>query len=243
MARASEAVAEHPVLERLHDEARRATVPPAIARRRGRGFLMAAGVAFSLFVALLLTVRRNPRLESDVMATMRLQRIRHPLLMRLMRFVSWFGFRPQSLALPSTAVGGLAVLGFRRDARYLGAAWAASLLSWTTKRFVRRPRPSGDGISVTAADLRDSSFPSGHALHYVVFWGFFAYLCFTRIRGRWARWFPTGLIGAIVALVGPSRVYLGHHWLTDVLGSYSLGSGYLATLIGLHRRGLKDERP
>ena len=52
----------------------------------------------------------------------------------------------------------------------------------------------------------------------------------------------TALIGAIVSLVGPSRVYLGHHWLTDVLGSYSLGTGYLATLIGLHRRGLKDEK-
>jgi undecaprenyl-diphosphatase len=234
---------DHSVLERLHDEARRATVPPAVAQRRGRGFLVAAGVAFALFLALLTVVRRNPRLESDVLATTRIQRIRHPVLMRLMHFVSWFGFRPQSLLLPGTAVGGLWLLGFRRDARYLGSAWAASLLSWTTKRFVQRPRPGGDGIQVAAADLRDSSFPSGHALHYVVFWGFFAYLCFARMRQRSARWFSTGAIGAIVSLVGPSRVYLGHHWLTDVLGSYSLGTGYLATLIGLHRRGLKDEQP
>ena len=227
---------------RLHDEAQRVTVPPVVAQRRGRGFLVAAGIAFALFLALLTLVRRNPRLDADVVATMRLQRIRHPLLLRLMGFVSWFGFRPQSLLLPGTAVGGLWALGLRRDARFLGSAWAASLLSWTTKRFVQRPRPGGDGIAVTDADLRDSSFPSGHALHYVVFWGFFAYLCCARIRQRGARWFSTGAIGAVIGLVGPSRIYLGHHWLTDVLGSYSLGSGYLATLIGLHRRGLKDER-
>jgi membrane-associated phospholipid phosphatase len=233
---------DQPVLARIRSEAQRAVVPPGVAQRRGRGFLVAAGVAFTLFVTLLSVVRRNPRLETDVAATMRIQRIRHPLLRRLMHVVSWFGFRPQSLLLPGTAVGGLWLLGLRRDARYLGSAWAASLLSWTTKRFVQRPRPGGDGIEDAVADLRDTSFPSGHALHYVVFWGFFAYLCFTRIRLRGVRWLSTSLIGAIVSLVGPSRVYLGHHWLTDVLGSYSLGTGYLATLIGLHRRGLKDER-
>ena len=70
---------DHPVLERLHDEARRATVPPVLARRQGRGFLVAAGVAFALFLALLTVVRRNPRLEADVLATTRIQRIRHPV--------------------------------------------------------------------------------------------------------------------------------------------------------------------
>ena len=156
--------------------------------RGGTGFLVAAGIAFTFSSCLLGIVRRNPRLESDVAATMRLQRMRHPLLRRLMHFVSWFGFRPQSLVLPGTAVGGLWLLGFRRDARYLGSAWAASLLSWTTKRFVRVRVRTATASRWRMADLRDSSFPSGHALHYVVFWGFFAYLCFARIRQRSARW-------------------------------------------------------
>jgi undecaprenyl-diphosphatase len=77
-------------------------------------------------------------------------------------------------------------------------------------------------------------------LHYVSFWGFFTYLCFTEIRNRWLRWLPVSGIASLVALVGPSRVYLGHHWLTDVLGSYTLGTGYLATLIGLHRRKIDE---
>lgn len=234
----------HPTLvEKIESTAQAATVPPPVAQRRSRSFLWAALIAFACFVGLLLTVRAKPRLERDVVFTLRLQRVKHPLATRAMSTVSWFGFRPQSLALPATAVGGVWIAGFRREAYFLGAAWAASLLSWTTKRFVQRPRPFGEGILVARAHLRDSSFPSGHTLHYTVFWGFFSYLCFTEFRDRWKRWLPVSAIGSLIGLVGPSRIYLGHHWLTDVLASYSLGIGYLATLIGLHRRALGEKTP
>jgi membrane-associated phospholipid phosphatase len=230
-------------LEGIEEQAQRVTVPPRVARTRSLGFLIAALLAFSAFVALLLKVRANPQIERDVVATLRMQRVSHPVLTRSMRAVSWFGFRPQSLVLPAATVGGTWLIGFRREARYLSFAWAGSLVSYTTKRFVQRPRPFGEGIIVTKANLRDSSFPSGHTLHYVVFWGFFTYLCFSEIRERWLRWLPTAGFGALIGLVGPSRIYLGHHWLTDVLASYCLGIGYLATLIGLHRRRLGDDTP
>jgi undecaprenyl-diphosphatase len=229
--------------DQLRKRARHATVPPQAARRRSTVFLGVAIVAFSAFFSLLVLIRRNPRLERDVVATIRLQRLRHPLLTPAMRAVSWFGFRPQSLALPLATVAGVWTIGFRREARYLTAAWLGSMVSYTTKRFVRRPRPSGDGIVVQLANLRDSSFPSGHTLHYTAFWGFFAYLCFSEIRDRWLRWLPVSGISALIGLVGPSRVYLGHHWLTDVLASYCLGAGYLASLIGFHRRHLGDQTP
>jgi membrane-associated phospholipid phosphatase len=224
----------------FEEHAESAIVPPPVVRARGRGFLVTALIAFAGFIALMLAVRANPRRERDVVATLRVQRLTHPTLTGAMRFVSWFGFRPQSLLLPITAMTGTWLIGLRRESRYLFVAWIGSLVSWTTKRIVKRPRPSGDGIIVEVADLRDSSFPSGHTLHYVVFWGFFTYLCFTEIRNRWLRWLPVGWFGSLIALVGPSRIYLGHHWLTDVLGSYTLGTGYLATLIGLHRRNLSE---
>lgn len=214
---------------------------PATAKRRGRWFLLVAMLAFGGFLALLLRVRANPHIERDVVTTLRMQRVKHPLLTSMMNAVSWFGFRPQSLALPAATVGGTWLIGLRREARYLCFAWVVSMLSYMTKRFVMRPRPFGEGILVTKASLRDSSFPSGHTLHYVSFWGFFAYLCFTQLRGRVERWAPVTFIGWMIGTVGPSRIYLGHHWLTDVLASYCLGIGYLATLIGLHRRKLGDE--
>lgn len=240
---AQRGIAERPLTEQVQRTARRMTVPPQAARRRASPFLGIALAAFATFLVLLLAVRANPRMERDVVTTLRVQRLHHPLLTRAMRAVSWLGFRPQSLLLPGIAVAGTWLIGFRREARYLLAAWLGSFASWTTKRLVQRPRPSGPGILVQRATLRDSSFPSGHTLHYTAFWGFFAYLCYTEIRDRWLRWLPVGTIGSLVSLVGVSRIYLGHHWLTDVLAAYCLGLGYLASLIGLHRRHLGEQTP
>lgn len=231
----------HEVRQVIAERARESTVSSGEAKARGRGFLALAFVALVAFVSLLITVRRNPRMERDVVVTLRMQRMGHPLLSRLLHGISWPGFRPQSLILPATATAGVWLAGFHREARYMVFAWLASLLSFSTKMLIQRPRPGGDGIVVTKAKLRDSSFPSGHVLHYVCFWGFFAYLCFTEIRGRWSRWLPTAGITSFIGMVGPSRIYLGHHWLTDVLASYSLGTAFLSTLIGLHRRKLGDD--
>ncbi|RIK36930.1 MAG: phosphoesterase PA-phosphatase [Chloroflexi bacterium] len=215
----------------------------AAANRRARPFLLFAALSFSAFIALAAVIRRNHRLDADVRATMALQRMDHPLLARLMAAVSWFGFRQQSLVLPAGIILGFAVTGNRRDARYLAIAWLGSMLSYTTKLIVRRPRPNGEGINIVEADLRDSSFPSGHVLHYISFWGFFAYLSYIRLRPKPERLVPALGVGSAIALVGPSRVYLGHHWLTDVLGSYTLGSGFLTAMIGLHRRGARAAAP
>jgi undecaprenyl-diphosphatase len=194
-------------------------------------------LAFAAFAALSAVVRRNPRLAADVSMTLRVQRRQHPYLTRGMRIVSWLGFRPQSLILPGASVMLAWLLGNERDARYLIAAWGASFASYTTKRLVMRPRPNGQEVQVVEAELRDSSFPSGHVLHYVVFWGFVGYLWDWHVRRTWLRRIPLSIIAAIISLVGISRIYLGHHWLTDVLGSYSLGTGILLSLIGLRTRG------
>ncbi len=192
--------------------------------------------ALGSFLGLLTLVRSNHRMNVDVQVTLKLQGQNHPTLEKSMGIVSWLGFRPQSLIFPATMILSTWSLGFKRDARFLLFAWLASLANFTTKQLVQRPRPSGDGILVTKADLRDSSFPSGHVMHYLVFWGFFAYLLSRRLPAGPLRWLPVSALCGMISAIGPSRIYLGHHWLTDVLGSYSLGTGFLLTLIGLHRR-------
>lgn len=210
-------------------------------RRQARHRLIASGISFLIFAALAFVVRRNPSLSADTSTTIRIQRRQHPLLTRVMSLVSWLGFRPQSLALPASLVSLYWLTGQRRNARYLVFAWAASMVSYTTKRIVMRPRPGGTEITVVDAGLRDSSFPSGHVLHYVVFWGFACYLWYTTVQIKSMSRIPVAFIGSLIATVGFSRVYLGHHWLTDVIGSYSLGSGILLSLIGLHTREASDE--
>jgi undecaprenyl-diphosphatase len=124
-----------------------------------------------------------------------------------------------------------------RPYQVLAASLLGAGLGSLIKLLVERPRPA---LNSTLAEASGYSFPSGHTLHYTAFWGFVSYLLFSRLRGRWLRFGPIGMVGALIGLVGPSRVYLGHHWLTDVLASYCLGTGYLMGLIGLHRR--RDDR-
>ncbi|MDI3339707.1 MAG: phosphatase PAP2 family protein [Sphaerobacter sp.] len=213
---------------------RRVAAPPT-QQRRGRLFLLVAATALIGYLSLLAVVRSNRSLQADIAATARIQRTDHPLLARAMYAVSWFGFRPQSLMLPAATIVGAWLLRFRRESLFLVAAWGASFLSFTTKLIVQRPRPDNTVFRVVEANIRDSSFPSGHTLHYVAFWGFVCYLVVTHVTNRVVRWVTAGFIGTLAALIGPSRIYLGHHWLTDVLASYLLGLAYLLGLVAVYQ--------
>ena len=81
------------------------------------------------------------------------------------------------------------------------------------------------------------SFPSGHSLNALVIVGILAYLL---IRHFWDRsWWLKVLIIVLAAVyaisMGLTRVYLGHHWLTDVLAAWVLGLAWLAVVIACHR--------
>ena len=208
-------------------------------------FGITALVSLLGFLGVLLFVRSNPRSRGDLAATLQLQRNSHPALARSMGWISWFGFRPQSLWLPFTLVVTNWFRGPRLGSVFLVFAWASSLLSFFTKLVVKRPRPDDPLIRVASANIRDTSFPSGHTLHYVTFWGFVAYLAATNLRNRTLGRAIAVAITAIIGLIGPSRIYLGHHWLTDVLASYLLGLAYFSGQIAVYRwlRSLLDGEP
>ena len=173
---------------------------------------------------------------------MRLQAIHNPWVERAMAFVSWFGFPPQSRVLPPTYAAALWVARFRLEAVFQLAAWGSALLSTIVKSLVRRQRPAaGKDLRVAAAPLGGSSFPSGHVLTYVGVYGWMALMADLLIRPPVLRRLVVAALTTLIAAVGPSRIYLGHHWPTDVAASYLLGSSYLAALLIAYRR-LKSRR-
>ncbi|HUZ03189.1 MAG TPA: phosphatase PAP2 family protein [Thermomicrobiaceae bacterium] len=205
-------------------------------RGRERAFLAVSFTALLGYLALFLLVRANRSVRADLATTIRFQRQDHPALARLMGAVSWFGFQPQNVLLPLSVIAGTWALRRRLESLFLVLAWASSFLSFVTKLLVRRPRPGNPLIRVVEADIHDTSFPSGHTLHYTAFWGFFSYVVVTRAGHPFWRWLTVAVVSSLTALVGPSRIYLGHHWLTDVLASYLLGTAYLLGLVALYRR-------
>ena len=214
----------------------REVFPPRRALARGKGAVTIGAVALLSFGLLFSLVKRNGSQATDLRATRSLQRVKNPAFDRLMRAVSWPGFPPQSRIIPPALAAGWLVMGFPMEAAFQFAAWGAAGISHIVKRVMKRPRPVQGQVMVRPARIGGSSFPSGHVLIYTGVYGFLALLLETLIRSSRIRRVAVGALTGLVALVGPSRIYLGHHWLTDVLASYLLGTTYVLALMATYRR-------
>jgi undecaprenyl-diphosphatase len=214
--------------------------PDRLALTRGRYGIGTAGFCLVVFALLFAIVRKNRSQAVDAAITVKVQGQNSRQFDRLMHIVSWPGFPPQSRLLPPTLSAALWFLGFRLEAIFQLLAWGTGGISFSVKRAMRRPRPEATAadtaIKVVAANIGGSSFPSGHVLNYVGVYGFLTYLSRTWIRPTGIRRTLVGLLLTLLGLVGPSRVYLGHHWFTDVTASYMLGTTYLLALTNVYRR-------
>ena len=214
----------------------RQVFPPRRAIARGRGATVFVAAALAAFALLFALVRRNQSRLFDLHITRSLQRVTLPGFDRLMHIVSWLGFPPQSRIVPPALSLVWLLLGFPIEAGFQLLAWGAGGISASVKLAMGRPRPAPDEVRVVPGRIGGSSFPSGHVLIYSGVYGFLAFLLETLVRSNKLRKSATAALVSLVALVGPSRIYLGHHWFTDVVASYLLGSSYLLALMAVYRR-------
>jgi membrane-associated phospholipid phosphatase len=210
--------------------------PEALARGRSLGRIVGAGLAG--FAGVFAIVRLDPSARIDVALTQTFQRLRHPRLRRAMAIASWPGFPPQSRLIPLGVIAAWLSLGLRAEAACQALAAGSSALASAMKFIARRPRPLSSQVAVAIAPLSGTSFPSGHVLSYVGTYGILAYLLAARVRPTGPRVALVAVPVSLVALVGPSRIYQGHHWATDVLASYLLGMSYVALVAAVYRRWL-----
>jgi undecaprenyl-diphosphatase len=144
------------------------------------------------------------------------------------------------------AVVGIGVLGILVARRRWGAAIGlvvttvgAQLMNNVLKDMFQRTRPAP---VVGLIPAQSFSFPSGHAMVSAAFYGYLAYLCWRILKGK-QRW--VALIGllVLVVLIGLSRMYLGVHYLTDVVAGYIAGFIWVdAVIIGGHLLTLRRRR-
>jgi undecaprenyl-diphosphatase len=137
--------------------------------------------------------------------------------------------------IPPAIVAAWWLGGRRRAAAFQLAAWGGAAISTCLKLLVQRPRPLPPAVRVVVAPLGGTSFPSGHVLTYMGFYGFLAFLLATQVGAAPVRLASVNVVASLLALVGPSRIQQGHHWTTDVLASYLLGTAYLLALVEAYR--------
>lgn len=136
-------------------------------------------------------------------------------------------------------VAGLALLWRSWTPVVLMVVATAGSLAMTSvgKVVVARQRPSMD-LAVPPFET-SAAFPSGHALNATVIAGVIAYLLVLRTRSVGVGVLVGTLAVVHAVLMGLSRVYLGHHWLTDVIVAWSLGAAWLAVVITVHQLVLR----
>jgi membrane-associated phospholipid phosphatase len=92
-----------------------------------------------------------------------------------------------------------------------------------------RPRPSEQlGIVVT-----DQSFPSGHTISSLICYGFLAYLLIPKMPSLFWKWVVVIVTVLTLAYIGYSRIFLGGHYLTDIIAGYGLGLAWAALVFTL----------
>ena len=217
-------------------------LPARVVLRRADSAQSAALVGLAGFGALFAVVKARRSEAIDAALMLRWQAVKHPSLGRLMTVISWPGFPPQSRLIPPLIMGGFWLARLRVEAVMQLLAWGTGGVSEVLKSAMRRPRPvDGTDLRVVVAPLGGSSFPSGHVIVYAGTYGWLAYVAHSLVRPRWPRRLLVGGLTGLVAAVGPSRIYQGHHWPTDVAASYLLGMSYLVGLASIYRR-LKGRR-
>jgi undecaprenyl-diphosphatase len=230
-------------VEKAKDSAEQAAKAETTSRPRREYrtylFQIALIAVVGAFATLTVLVKTTPSFPIDLQITKTLQSINSPAFATLMTLISWPGFPPQSFIISVLVVLALYWFGFHWEAvASLFAAVFVPLINVIVKDYVRRPRPGIDLVHVFGV-LNSFSFPSGHVMYYVGFFGFLWFLTYTLLKRSWRRTLVLWFLGILVALIGMSRIYLGQHWASDVLGAYLLGSLTLAVNIWFYRWGKK----
>jgi undecaprenyl-diphosphatase len=200
----------------------------AAATRRTLAPLAIVTMAAFLFALLLILVRLQwaPLESVDRRAAAALNSLvaGHAAVVSVVKTVTWLGSSGVLWTLTGTAAVVLAIRRRWRLAVYLLVAGAGVLtLDPVLKALVGRLRPV---VAHPIAYGTGDSFPSGHALGSIVCYGALFLVFLPATRGQWRRLFTVVIVTLIVA-IGASRLLLGVHYLSDVLGGWALGITWL----------------
>ena len=187
-----------------------------------------------IFLVLSTIVGFIPYFKLDLLVSDKIQSINSPVITNIMWFVSLIGSGPIMFMIVGITSLLLYIFKFRTEAIIGSLSTAGSaLFGPLIKILVDRPRPSANLVHVSVW-LSDKSYPSGHVLTFTVFFGFLIFLLYKRFRVNMANIILSIALFLLIVTVGISRIYLGVHWVSDVLGGYLLGTLWLMFTIRLY---------
>ena len=102
-----------------------------------------------------------------------------------------------------------------------------TILNQILKRILQRPRPTEYRI----VEETGYSFPSGHSMVSMAFYGYLIYLIYKHVKNKYLKWTLITLLSLLIVSIGTSRIYLGVHYTSDVIGGFLISISYLVIYI------------
>lgn len=184
-------------------------------------------VCLLIFILLSLYVVAEPPQFLDIHISKEMQENQNGFLNNIMIGISWFGRTTVSVIIVLLLSLFFILKKQRNEALLIISTLFSGIIGLALKMLINRPRPTKD-IVVLLEDTKYQSFPSGHVLFYTVFFGSLILIILsTNIFTRKVRTISALACLSMIFFGAISRVYLGAHWFTDVLGGFILGIMFL----------------
>jgi len=110
-----------------------------------------------------------------------------------------------------------------------------TLLNQLIKNILQRPRP----IEYRLIEESGYSFPSGHSMISMAFYGFLIYLIYKNVQNKYIKWTSIILLSMLIILIGTSRIYLGVHYTSDVLAGFLIAIAYLVVYTSIIKKRIQ----
>jgi undecaprenyl-diphosphatase len=199
--------------------------------------LLLSLVIFSSVIAVLVFLVRKPLRKYkpvDMAIFQKLQRLVNPQTDRFMLFITWLG--KHQFLVPANLVLILFFLVIHKQSwfsvRVAAIALSSLVLMLLLKKLFRRKRP----LAPLLQAVRGLSFPSGHAMMSVTFYGLIIYILSHTIQQAWLFIVLTILLVVLILLIGFSRVYLRVHYASDVTAGFIIGFCWLFISLGVIKK-------
>mgnify|MGYP004678173521 FL=1 len=148
----------------------------------------------------------------------------------IMKVITWFG---SGVCLITSAI----VLFILIKNRKIGFLIVSNLICITLfnqifKFILHRPRPTEFRI----IDETGYSFPSGHSMVSMAFYGFLIYLIYKSVKNKYLKYSLMSILFILIILIGISRIYLGVHYTSDVIAGFLISISYLVLYVGITKK-------
>lgn len=194
-------------------------------------FLLLFALIIFIYAARKVFILQDTHFDERVFNSIR--PIINPGMTRFMQFITFLG--KHNLLIPLNFVL-IAFFLYRKEkwfaARIAALSLSSLLLMFILKFSFQRERP----LLPVLGEAKGFSFPSGHALISVVFYGLFIHMIWHEVKIKWLRILLVCILSFLILLIGFSRIYLRVHYASDVIAGLAVGFIWLVLSLNLIHR-------